>query len=65
MRSLKCNLLIWNDKYLAALIGFMFNDLAPNKYALSIIQYEAQPFNLWKNMVIFNDAKNLRLEHCA
>ena len=38
MLSLKCNLPIWNEKYLSALIGIMFNDLAPDKYALSIIK---------------------------
>ena len=39
--SLKSNLPIWNDEYFSALIGIMFNDLAPNKYALSIINCES------------------------
>ena len=41
VESLKCILLRWNDKYLSALIGVMFNDLALNKYALSITQCES------------------------
>ena len=39
--SLKSNLPIRNDKYLSALIGITFNDLAPNSYALSIIKCES------------------------
>ena len=51
MISLTCTLLIWNDEYVSALSGVIFNDLAPNKYALSIIKCE------WKSIGIINDAK--------